>query len=186
MRITDCRYDRDRLRLSVAYRLIAHEARTQTIRHCTGLSGDRIRKLFRVYVQGRPGPRVRRKRGKSPRQMSFFRKSTDHELQAATLACMLCCCGLLARPQRLPGPAIEEVARFCDVYETFLCVCPDTPISFEHAWYLGQVLSHRDEYVLARCPDCRAAWIRDTLDVLPYNCAACRAAEPPDPAREDC
>ena len=60
MRITDCRYDRDRLRLTVAYRLIAHEARTQTIRHCTGLSGDRIRKLFRVYVQGRPGPRIRR------------------------------------------------------------------------------------------------------------------------------
>jgi hypothetical protein len=49
MRITDCRYDRDRLRLEVACRLIAHEARTQTIRHCTGLSGDRIRKLYRHY-----------------------------------------------------------------------------------------------------------------------------------------
>ena len=89
MRITDCRYDRDRLRLAVAYRLIAHEARTQTIRQCTGLSGDRIRKLYRDYIQGLPGQRIRRRRGKSPRQMSFFRKSVEHELQAATLGCLL-------------------------------------------------------------------------------------------------
>ena len=186
MRITDCRYDRDRLRLAVAYRLIAHEARTQTIRHCTGLSGDRIRKLYRHYMQGVPGRRVRRRRGKSPRQMSYFSKSVDHELQSATLGCMLSCCGLLHRPQRLPGPAREDVARFCDVYETFLCVCPATAISFEHAWYLGQVLCQRDEYVLASCPACRALWIRDTLEVLPEVCAACRVPLPPDLAQEDC
>jgi hypothetical protein len=186
MRITDCRYDRDRLRLTVAYRLIAHEARTQTIRHCTGLSGDRIRKLYRHYLQVLPGPRIRRRRGKSPRQMSYFRKSIEHELQAATLGCMLSRCGLLAQAPRLPGPKIEDVARFCDVYETFLCICPATPISFEHAWYLGQVLSYADEYVLAGCPDCRAAWIRDRLDILPDNCAACRSGRPTDMAHGDC
>jgi hypothetical protein len=186
MRITDCRYDRDRQRLEVAYRLIAHEARTQTIRHCTGLSGDRIRKLYRYYIQGLPGQHVRRRRGKSPRQMSYFRRSVEHELQAATLGCLLCCCGLLGRPQRLPGPTIEEVARFCDVYETFLCVCPATAISFEHAWYLGQVLCHSDEYVLESCPDCRALWIRDTLEIFPDMCAACRVPLLPDPTREDC
>ncbi len=186
MRITDCRYDRDRLRLTVAYRLIAHEARTQTIRHCTGLSGDRVRKLYRYYMQGQAGPRVRRKRGKSPRQMSFFRKSVEHELQAATFGALLRCCGLLGRPQRLPGPRIEEVARFCDVYETFLCICPEPHITFEHAWYLGQVLAHHDEFVLARCPDCHALWVRDTLDILPDNCAACRAARLPDATPGDC
>jgi hypothetical protein len=186
MRITDCRYDRDRLRLAVAYRLIAHEARTQTIRQCTGLSGDRIRKLYRHYMHGLPGPGIRRRRGKSPRQMTYFRKSVDHELQAATLGTLLVSCGLLGRTQRLPGPRIEDVARFCEVYETFLGICPSTVITFEHAWYLGQVLSHRDEYVLARCPDCHAAWIRDTLDILPDNCAACRAGPAPDAAVEDC
>ena len=186
MRITDCRYDRDRLRLEVAYRLIAHEARTQTIRHCTGLSGDRIRKLYRHYMQGLPGRRVRRRRGKSPRQMSYFSKSLDHELQAATLGCMLCCCGLLGRPQRLPGPTIEEVAGFCDVYETFLCVCPSTAISLEHAWYLGQVLRHGDEYVLAACPTCRALWIRDRLSVIPNVCAGCRVSLPSEPVQQGC
>ncbi len=186
MRLTDCRYDRDRLRLAVAYRLIAHEARTQTIRHCTGLSGDRIRKLYRNYLLGLPGPRLRRRRGKSPRQMAYFRKSVDQELQAAALGCMLSRCGLLAHAPRLPGPRVEDVARFCDVYETFLCICPGTSISFEHAWYLGQVLSCGAEYVLARCPDCRAAWIRDTLDLIPYNCGACRSARPPDTPGRDC
>ena len=185
MRITDCRYDRDRLRLAVAYRLIAHEARTHTIRHCTGLSGDRIRKLYRNYPADVPGPRVRRRRGKSPRQMSYFRRSVEHELQAATLATLLACCGLLRRIHRLPAPRIEDVARFCDAYEAFLCVCPSSLISFEHAWYLGLTLARRDEFLLARCPDCRAAWIRDTLDLLPCNCASCRYAAPPVPAKHE-
>jgi hypothetical protein len=35
MRITDSRYDRDRLRLAIAYRMIAREARTRTIRIAT-------------------------------------------------------------------------------------------------------------------------------------------------------
>jgi hypothetical protein len=191
MRITDCRYDRDRLRLAVAYRLIGHEARTHTIRHCTGLSGDRIRKLYRTYALDSPGPRVRRRRGKSPRQMSYFRRSVEHEMQAATLATLLSCCDLLRRPPRLPAPHIEEVARFCDVYEAFLCICPSSLISFEHAWYLGQTLARRDEFVLARCPCCYATWIRDTLDLLPDNCANCRHARPPgptgpEPLRMDC
>ena len=182
MRISDSRYDRDRLRLTVAYRLIRHEARTHTIRHCTGLSGDRIRKLYRNYPQGPAGRPIRRRRGKSPRQMSYFRRSPQHELQAATLGSMLALCGLLGRPQVLRQPTIEEVDRFCDVYETFLGLCPLPLITLEHAWYLLHVLSHDDVFVLARCPDCHAAWIRDTLEVLPDNCAICRSNGPPGPA----
>jgi len=148
MRITDSRYDRDRQRLTVAYRLIGHEARTQTIRQATGLSGDRIRKLYRDYFTGQLARPVRRRRGKSPRQMLY-------------------------------RPNLDEVNRFCDVYETFCALCPGTVISFEHAWHLLHVLARLDEFVLARCPDCHGTWIRDTLDLLPDNCAGCRA-DPPD------
>jgi hypothetical protein len=174
MRITDSRYDRDRMRLSVALRLIAHQARTHTIHCCTGLSGDRIRKLFRTYAQGSPGTRVRRLRGRSPGQMAYFRRSAEHELQAAALATLLSWCGLLRVVRRLPGTRIEDVARFCDVYEAFLSICPASLISFEHAWFLAQVLAHRDEFVISRCPDCAASWVRDRLDLVPDNCAACR------------
>lgn len=180
MRITDSRYDRDRLRLTVAFRLIRHEARTHTIRQCTGLSGDRIRKLYRTYMQEAIEHPLRRRRGKSPRQMSFFRRSPAHELQAATLGTLLSLCGLLGRRRILRQPTIEEVARFCDVYDTFVSLCPAAVITLEHAWYLLQVLAYEDEFVLARCPDCQAAWIRDTLEVLPDNCAACRVGVPPD------
>jgi len=179
MRITDSRYDRDRQRLAIAYRLIGHEARTQTIRQATGLSGDRIRRLYRDYVKAQVDRPVRRRRGKSPRQMSFFRRSPAHELQAATLCAMLRQCGFLGRPQVLFRPTLEEIGHFCDVYETFCAVCPSTVITFEHAWHLLHVVARLDEFVLARCPDCLGLWIRDTLDLLPDNCAACRAA-PPD------
>jgi hypothetical protein len=111
--------------------------------------------------------------------MSFFRRSPAHELQAAALAALLQHCWFLGRPQVLYRPTLDEVHRFCDVYETFCALCPGTVISFEHAWHLLHVLARLDEFVLARCPDCHATWIRDTLDLLPDNCAACRS-DPPD------
>jgi len=178
MRITDSRYDRDRQRLAVAHRLIGHEARTQTIRQATGLSGDRIRRLYRDYFKGQLARPVRRRRGKSPRQMSFFQRSPSHELQAATLCALLRQCGFLGQPQMLYRPSLEEIGRFCDVYETFCVLCPATVITFEHAWHLLHVLARLDEFVLARCPDCAALWVRDTLDLLPDNCAACRTGPP--------
>jgi hypothetical protein len=46
MRISENRYERDRQRLELALRFLTHEARTQTIRVWTGLSDDRIRKLY--------------------------------------------------------------------------------------------------------------------------------------------
>ena len=69
MRISDNRYSRDRSRLDLALRFIRHEARTQTIRAWTGLSDDRIRKMYREYMK-EPGFAVSRPRGKSPRQSS--------------------------------------------------------------------------------------------------------------------
>ena len=174
MRITDSRYDRDRLRLAIAFRLIGHEARTHTIRQATGLSDDRIRKLFRDYVRDQPEAPIRRRRGKSPRQMAYFRRSPEHELQAATLGALLRCCGLLGRPNGSQRPTLEEVACFCDVFETFKGLCPQASISFEHAWFLLHTLSRDNGYVLELCRDCQSLWIRDQLDILPDNCPVCR------------
>jgi hypothetical protein len=174
MRITDSRYDRDRLRLATAFRLIALEARTRTIRQATGLSDDRIRRLYRDYFKARPDTRVRRRRGKSPRQMSYFKRSLEHELQAAMLASMLRCAGLLVPVPPGYRLTLEEVALLCDVYEAFQVLSRNCLITFEHAWYLLHALSRDSEYVLAPCPDCHSLWVHDTLDLLPDNCAACR------------
>jgi hypothetical protein len=47
MRLTDNRYAQERFQLEVAMRMIRFEARTCTVRTCTGLSEDRVRKLYK-------------------------------------------------------------------------------------------------------------------------------------------
>ena len=75
MRITEDRYSRDRLRIDLAIRLIGHEARTSTIRLWTGLTDDRIRRLYRSYIADAGGATVVRHRGKPPAMLSFFTRS---------------------------------------------------------------------------------------------------------------
>jgi hypothetical protein len=174
MRITDSRYDRDRLRLTLAYRLIGLEARTRTIRLATQLSDDRIRRMYRDYFGPHGGITVRRRRGKSPRQMAFFRRSLEHEQEAAVLGSLVSRCELILSFPNGFRPSLEQVARFCNVYETFTAVWPSPHISFEHAWHLWQVFCSREEHVLATCEGCGALWLRDTLELLPDDCAACR------------
>ena len=43
----------ERERLEVAVRMIGHEARTCTIKTCTGLSDDRIRRLYSTHTAER-------------------------------------------------------------------------------------------------------------------------------------
>ncbi len=46
MRVTDHRYAAELDKFNLAVRMIRHEARTGTIRACTGFSEDRIRKIY--------------------------------------------------------------------------------------------------------------------------------------------
>src|SRR5579859_4938746 len=95
MRVSDDRYTRDRERFDLALRLIHHEARTFTIRQWTGLSDDRIRKLYRSYVLTDAAATVLRHRGKSPRQAAFFFRNPELCFQGAQLASLFVLHGLL-------------------------------------------------------------------------------------------
>ncbi len=95
MRITDDRYHRERLRMELALRLLRHEARTQTIRAWTGLSDDRIRKLYRSYMDDARGE-LPRHRGKSPHQVAYFTRSTRMQEETLALATALWLLGVLA------------------------------------------------------------------------------------------
>src|SRR5262245_63140764 len=96
MRISDDRYSRDRLRLDLALRFIHHEARTHTIRAWTGLTDDRIRKLYRTYLCEAGGIRVARHRGKSPRQAAYFTRSLRMRREAAVFASVSSFFGLIS------------------------------------------------------------------------------------------
>src|SRR4030081_3196070 len=94
MRICDDRYRRERLALELALRFLRHEARTQTIRAWTGLSDDRIRKLYCSYMShGRRS--LPRHRGKSPHQVAYFMRSLRLQQETAVLASVLSLLGVL-------------------------------------------------------------------------------------------
>jgi len=86
MRIYEDRYHRERQRFHVALRFIRLEARTHTIRYWTGLTDDRIRKLYRSYLADSADRLIRRHRGKSPQRTTLFLRSARLREQSALLA----------------------------------------------------------------------------------------------------
>lgn len=190
MRVTDDRYARDLQRLDLAIRMIRHEARTCTIRRWTGLTDDRIRKLYRSYVQAH-GPGVRRRRGKSPQQAAFFLRNVDTRLESSALAGLFALLGLYhgaIADRRVGGTAaaLRWGLLFCQVYETYLALHRARRISFEHACHLLHVLERRAELALDACPSCEALMVVDLLRTRAHVCAWCehelRARAYPTPA----
>src|SRR4051812_49239099 len=138
MRISDDRYSRDRARLDIAMQFIRHEARTRTIRLWTGLSDDRIRKLYRSYLQG-GGRGLVRHRGKSPQQAAFFVRTARLRQEASARAALCCLAGVLepidgAGHGRV-GPAtalgIGRAAWLCQAYEAYRALLAAPSIGFE-------------------------------------------------------
>ena len=179
MRITDDRYARDRQRFDLALRMIRHEARTCTIRTWTGLSDDRIRKLYRSYVASED-PSVKRHRGKAPAQSAFFLRNLEIRRQTAALAGLFALLGLLhaAAVDRRAGATLAALRwgeSFCRVYETYRALNQAHRITFEHASYLLQVLQRRAELRPERCPACEAFTVVDTLRLRSSVCALCES-----------
>lgn len=179
MRLTDDRYAGERSQFELALRMIQHEARTRTIRVCTGLSDDRIRKLYTTYFRDTGTSDVRRRRGKSPRQVARFVKNPENQLQATTLVALFCA-GLLLRigPKNAispcwPRPDVEYGHRVCRAYETYLLLHDSACLSFEWAWNLLQSISYNDELYLANCAGCQVRYVQDSYALDRKTCPAC-------------
>lgn len=176
MRVTDDRYTRDRQRLDLAIRMIRHEARTNTIRAWTGLTDDRIRKLYKTYVEEH-GPEVVRHRGKSPQQSAYFVRNLEIRREAAALAGLFALLGLLRRAAAdRPGGTLAMLRwgdLFCRAYETHRALHRSHRISFEHAWYLLHVLERNAELGLDTCPSCNALVLVDHLRLHGLRCTWC-------------
>jgi hypothetical protein len=178
MRVSDDRYTRDRQRLDLALRFIRHEARTFTIRQWTGLSDDRIRKLYRTYVLEDAACDVLRHRGKSPRQAAFFFRNAEVNFHAAQLASLFLLYGLMGTTagcveSRYRVGSLESGALLCRAYEAYLELHAPVSISFEHAWFLLLALARRDEVGVARCSSCGALRLRDLLARHKQTCTYC-------------
>jgi len=179
MRLTDDRYARERRQFELALRMIGHEARTRTIRECTGLSDDRIRKLYVTYFRNSGNAEVKRRRGKSPRQITRFVKTPENQLQATTLVALFNA-GLLLRIDAdfkvhacWPRPNVEFGHRVCRAFETYLLLHKNARLSFEWAWNLLQCISFNDELYLAGCRYCEALYVQDAYALDQGRCPAC-------------
>lgn len=185
MRVSDDRYTRDRQRYDLAVRLIRHEARTHTIKEWTGLSDDRIRKLYRSYCRHDAAGAVTRHRGRSPRQAGYFFRNPEVRFQAANLASVFLLYGLLrAAPRGVESSyrlgSLESGALLCICYETYRELCTPATISFEHAWFLLLALGRRSELALARCSECGGVGLFDVLAKHGAPCLTCRIGSPPE------
>ena len=187
MRLTEDRYSRDRLRLDVAIRFIENEARTHTIRTWTGLSDDRIRKLYKTYLADAGRGTVVRHRGRSPHQAAHFTRTARLRHESAVFASICLMLGL-ARAQpgqvpRRPLPDVQLAALLCQAYEAYRMLVERPIISFEHAVLLVTSLGRNEELGYGQCEHCRALVIVDRLSLRAAQCGSCAPApgEPPRP-----
>jgi hypothetical protein len=188
MRISDDRYSRERARMELALRFLRHEARTQTIRAWTGLSDDRIRKLYRSYMT-----QVRRflprHRGKSPHQVAYFTRSLRMQEETAVLASLLSLLGAVPEPASaasagaaavaaaadVPGslPALARGELLCQAFEAFRVMLPSAQISFEHAVFLATALARGDQLRLGGCCDCGSLMVTERFPLREARCHRC-------------
>jgi len=179
MRIHDDRYSRDRRRFEVALRFIQHEARTHTIRQWTGLTDDRIRKLYRFYAAETGGAAPVRHRGKSPQQSAFFTRSARARHQSALLASLCRICGALPRAAAADSArglaGLNRAQLLCHAYEIYRAETPAPLISFEHAIFLLSALWRGEELLLGACRDCSALLVTDRWSLRMPRCIVCAA-----------
>ena len=177
MRISDDRYSRDQLRLDVAMRFIRLEARTQTIRQWTGLTKDRIRKLYRSYLCDVGSCAVRRHRGKAPRQAAYFTHSARLRQETDVLASVCLLVGLIGRPSSSalaePLAQIRRAQLLCQAFECYRQMIPEPHISLDHLHFLLGALAHGRELRLDNCAGCGALIVADRLTLRAPRCVVC-------------
>jgi hypothetical protein len=175
MRATDERYRGEQTRHDLAMRMISHEARTGTIRYWTGLSDDRIRKIYASYFKYAER-KVRRRRGRSPSQIAPLVCNPQRVLESGVLAHLLIANRLLicdGRPQPELAQNVALGHRFCESFETYQVLIARPNLNFEWAWNLLLSIRRGDELGIARCDRCAFAYVVDLLALPRSRCPGC-------------
>jgi hypothetical protein len=160
-------------------RLIRLEARTHTIRLWTGLSGDRIRKLYRSYLSDPGAAAVQRHRGKAPRQAGYFTRSVRLRQETDLLVSLCLLLGLIT-PQATPvsdSPLaqIQRAQLLCQAFECYRQMIPEPHISLDHLHFLLGALALGRELRLGSCDVCGAVVVADRLTLRVPRCVVCAA-----------
>ena len=179
MHISNDRYFHDRQRHDLALRMIRHEARTCTIRSCTGLTDDRIRRLYKTYASHMPSAPVRRRRGKSPRQVAFFMRNTRAQFESSMLASVFATFGLWrmqSSVQLAIGPGRIDRVRPLVLRR----VRNASPAAAQRRHLVRACVvpaaaadrATRDLHAV-RCRHCDSQYLRDRINVCRRTCPVC-------------
>lgn len=175
MRVTDDRYRGEQERFELALRMISHEARTGTIRYWTGLSDDRIRKLYTSYFKFQNRP-VRRRRGRSPTQIGPLIRNPRRALESGAIAQLFFANRLLSRDGQQQPTLQRNIVlghRFCESYESYQSLVLQPLLNFEWAWNLLLRIRRGDELGIERCEQCSISYIVDLLALPRTSCPGC-------------
>lgn len=165
MRASEARYHRDRLRIRVALRFLKLRARTNTIIEWTGLTEDRIRNMYRTYLQGDgPGPKWR-PRGKSPRRVSYFWQDARVQQEANWIASLFALLGVIplgkTGERRNALPNLTRGTLMCKAFDMYRTLIPSPSIPFEYAVFLANTLTAGDKLKVGACAECGGLVILD-------------------------
>jgi len=165
MRASEDRYHRDRLRMRVALRFLKLRARTNTIIAWTGLSEDRIRKMYRTYLKD-DGPNPKwRPRGKSPRRVSYFWQNARVQQEANWIASLFALLGVIPLGQtserRYVLPNLTRGTLMCKAFDMYRKLIPSAAIPFEYAVFLVNTLTVGEQLKVGACTECGCLVILD-------------------------
>jgi hypothetical protein len=177
MRLWGDRYSRDLRRYTLAWRMVSHEARSQTVAAWTGLPKSRIRTLVDTHQEGMPAGENLRHRGPSPNSVAVFLRTAQVRREAAALIGVCYAFKVLPEtpvphPRReLPGVARGE--RLCEAYEMYRSMVPETCLTLDHAAFLVICVAQAGDLDVQRCTGCGSALVLNRYDLPRSTCSYC-------------
>lgn len=180
MRVSNDRYTRDLRSIDLARRMLDHEARTQTIRAWTGLTGERVRNLARSHGS-KGSAAARRLRGPSPSCLPAL-LSTARARQEAAAAAGLCRV-LHVFPERTDPnahvtiPGLVRGERLLVAFEIFREVIPQARLTLEQLVFLVLVVAEGKSCRIDHCTRCHATILIDRLGAARVLCGFCGPEE---------
>lgn len=178
MRLSDDRYSRDLRRFSLALRMLAHDARPNTICAWTGFTAERVRHLCRSHRKDLPEGEGPRHRGPSPTKLTALLASPGLRNEVVAMAGLCRVLGVIpatrlsSARQRLPSVANGE--RLCDALELFREIVPHARLTLEQLVLVVFALSEGEQWGIDHCTKCRAIILVDHLSLARRVCAHCR------------
>lgn len=161
---------RDCRRYELAQRLIAHQARTQTISSLTNLSRHQLAELRnRVGIPG-----AARRRGPSPRSLLRFTHSPRARAEGAALAAFCRAYRVLSvnalHHRKL---TLEFGERLCASYEAYQACFPQSDVTIEELLSLLLGIADNREVGLGYCASCGGTVLVDHLAERSATCVHC-------------